>query len=67
VEKGLAWVGTPADIAEMALDYDRKVGGFEIASLHINPSVMPVAAAERSMRLFAQHVMPRLAPADAPA
>ena len=60
-EKGLAWVGTPADILEMLIDYYRKVGGFEIASLHVNPSVMPLAAAERSMRVFAQHVMPRAA------
>ena len=41
--------------------YDRAVGGFESASLHILPHRMPVAAAERSMRLFARDVMPRFA------
>ncbi len=61
LEKGFAWVGTPADILEMMMDYHRKVGGFEIASLHVNPSTMPMAVAERSMRLFAQHVAPRIA------
>jgi alkanesulfonate monooxygenase SsuD/methylene tetrahydromethanopterin reductase-like flavin-dependent oxidoreductase (luciferase family) len=59
VEKGLAWVGSPADILEMMMDYHRKVGGFEVSSLHVNPSTMPVHIAERSMRLFSQHVMPR--------
>jgi alkanesulfonate monooxygenase SsuD/methylene tetrahydromethanopterin reductase-like flavin-dependent oxidoreductase (luciferase family) len=63
LEKGFAWVGTPDDIVEMALEYHRKVGGFEIASLHVNPSVMPVGIAERSMRLFSEQVMPRLAKA----
>jgi hypothetical protein len=56
-------VGTPKDVTEMVLDYHQKVGGFEIASLHVNPSVMPVAIAERSMRLFANRVMPALAKA----
>jgi alkanesulfonate monooxygenase SsuD/methylene tetrahydromethanopterin reductase-like flavin-dependent oxidoreductase (luciferase family) len=58
--KGFAWVGTPDDILAMMTDYHRRVGGFEIASLHVNPATMPVEAAERSMRLFAQHVMPRI-------
>ncbi|MCW5770130.1 MAG: LLM class flavin-dependent oxidoreductase [Rhodospirillaceae bacterium] len=63
LQKGLAWVGTPDDVAEMLLDYDRKVGGFEIASLLVAPSTMPVEAAERSIRLFSRHVMPRVAKA----
>jgi alkanesulfonate monooxygenase SsuD/methylene tetrahydromethanopterin reductase-like flavin-dependent oxidoreductase (luciferase family) len=67
VEKGFAWVGTPDDILDMMMDYHRKVGGFEIASLHTNPSTMPVAAAERSMRLFSRHVMPRVAASTAAA
>jgi alkanesulfonate monooxygenase SsuD/methylene tetrahydromethanopterin reductase-like flavin-dependent oxidoreductase (luciferase family) len=61
VEKGFAWVGTPADILETIMEYHRKVGGFEIASVHVNPSTMPVEVAERSIRLFSQHVMPRVA------
>jgi alkanesulfonate monooxygenase SsuD/methylene tetrahydromethanopterin reductase-like flavin-dependent oxidoreductase (luciferase family) len=59
VEKGLCWVGTPADIAEMLFDYHRKVGGFETASLLLSPATMPLDDAKRSMHLFAEHVMPR--------
>jgi len=36
VEKGLVWIGSPADIAEQIVAYNRKVGGFEIASLQVN-------------------------------
>ncbi len=61
VAKGFAWVGTPADILESMMGYHDKVGGFEIASMLVTPSTMPVEPAERSIRLFAQHVMPRVA------
>jgi alkanesulfonate monooxygenase SsuD/methylene tetrahydromethanopterin reductase-like flavin-dependent oxidoreductase (luciferase family) len=33
---GAAWIGSPDDIAEQIVEYDRKVGGFEIASLQVN-------------------------------
>ena len=38
------------------------VGGFEIASLQVNFSAIPLEDAERSMRLFAQEVMPSAQP-----
>ncbi len=60
VAKGMAWVGSAAEIVEIARDYHRRSGGFEIASLLVTPSNMPLAAAERSMRLFARDAMPQL-------
>ena len=59
--KGIAWVGTAKDVLEMIEDYNRKVGGFEIASLLTTPAQMPVEVAERSMRLFSREVMPQAA------
>ena len=59
VEKGSAWIGTPADIIEMIDAYNSKVGGIDSASLHFTPSNMPVEQAERSLRLFSREVMPQ--------
>jgi alkanesulfonate monooxygenase SsuD/methylene tetrahydromethanopterin reductase-like flavin-dependent oxidoreductase (luciferase family) len=67
VAKGAAWVGAPEDIAAAIADYDRMVGGFESASMQVNFNTVPVEAAERSMRLFAERVMPRFAGAAAAA
>jgi alkanesulfonate monooxygenase SsuD/methylene tetrahydromethanopterin reductase-like flavin-dependent oxidoreductase (luciferase family) len=64
VQKGGAWVGTPDEIADSIADYNEKVGGFEIASLQVNFNTVPVAAAERSMKLFSEKVMPRFADAE---
>jgi len=61
VQKGSAWIGSPADIVEMIHAYNDKVGGIDSASLHFTPSTMPVAAAERSLQLFARAVMPKVA------
>jgi alkanesulfonate monooxygenase SsuD/methylene tetrahydromethanopterin reductase-like flavin-dependent oxidoreductase (luciferase family) len=61
VEKGSAWIGTPADIIEMIDAYNSKVGGIDSASLHFTPSNMPVEQAERSLRLFSREVMPKAA------
>jgi alkanesulfonate monooxygenase SsuD/methylene tetrahydromethanopterin reductase-like flavin-dependent oxidoreductase (luciferase family) len=61
VAKGIALVGTPKDVIDMARAYAGDVGGLESASLHIAPSTMPVDAAERAMRHFAEHAMPALA------
>jgi alkanesulfonate monooxygenase SsuD/methylene tetrahydromethanopterin reductase-like flavin-dependent oxidoreductase (luciferase family) len=58
VEKGAAWVGTPADIRRAIESYDREVGGFESASLQVNFGMIGLAEAEQSMRLFAREVMP---------
>jgi hypothetical protein len=38
------------------------VGGFEIASMQVNFSGIPFTDAERSMRLFAQEVIPSTRP-----
>jgi natural product biosynthesis luciferase-like monooxygenase protein len=62
VEKEAAWVGTPETIAKQIRDYQQMVGGFEIASLQVNFSAIPLEDAERSMRLFAQEVMPSAQP-----
>ena len=60
VAKGMAWIGTGKDIVEIASDYHRRSGGFDIASMLVTPSNMPLAAAERSIRLFAKEAMPQL-------
>jgi len=59
--KGAAWIGTPDEIRDAVRAYQEMTGDFEIASLQVNFNTIPVEAAERSMRLFAQEVMPRLA------
>jgi alkanesulfonate monooxygenase SsuD/methylene tetrahydromethanopterin reductase-like flavin-dependent oxidoreductase (luciferase family) len=51
-------VGTPARIVEQIHEYDAMVGGFDIASLQVNFNDVAVDDAERSMRLFAEDVMP---------
>lgn len=60
VAKGSAFIGSPADIVEMIQSFNSKVGGIESMSLHFTPADMPVDAAERSLRLFARDVMPRV-------
>jgi len=64
VASGGAWVGTPADITEQAIEYHRKVGGFESASLQVNFNTVPYEAAASSVRLFSEKVMPRFAAAS---
>jgi alkanesulfonate monooxygenase SsuD/methylene tetrahydromethanopterin reductase-like flavin-dependent oxidoreductase (luciferase family) len=61
--RGLAWVGDCDEVADMMADYLRSVGRIEIASLHITPHLTRLEDAERSMRLFAERVMPRFAEA----
>jgi hypothetical protein len=41
-------------------DYNDRVGGIDSVSLHFTPGYMPVDQAERSLRLFAEGVMPKL-------
>jgi alkanesulfonate monooxygenase SsuD/methylene tetrahydromethanopterin reductase-like flavin-dependent oxidoreductase (luciferase family) len=62
VEKCAAWVGTPKRILETIASYQRQVGGFDIASVQVNFNDMALADAEASMRLFGEHVLPRLPP-----
>jgi alkanesulfonate monooxygenase SsuD/methylene tetrahydromethanopterin reductase-like flavin-dependent oxidoreductase (luciferase family) len=56
-ENGLCWAGTPAEIRRWIEDYAAVVD-FEIASLQVNQHLMPLEAAERSLRLFAAEVAP---------
>lgn len=63
VEKGAAWVGSPADIADQIADYQRRSGGFEIASLQVNFNTITREEAERSVRLLSETVIPRFASA----
>jgi len=60
VEKCAAWVGTPARILDTIASYRAQIGPFEIASLQVNFNDLPLAAAEQSMRLFGEAVLPRL-------
>ncbi len=58
IEKGSAWIGTPAQIQDIISHYYKQVGGFEIASLQVNFNTIALKDAEASIRLFAQEVMP---------
>jgi natural product biosynthesis luciferase-like monooxygenase protein len=58
VEKGAAWIGTPADIRAQIANYQKLVGGFEIASLQVNFNTLAFEDARRSVELFAREVMP---------
>ncbi len=59
VEKGAAWVGTPERLVDVVERYNETVGGFEVASMQVNFNTLSVDDADRSMRLFAEEVMPR--------
>ena len=61
VAKGAAWVGEPQQLVEQIEAYRELVGGFDSASLQVNFNTIDEAQAERSMRLFAEAVIPRLA------
>jgi alkanesulfonate monooxygenase SsuD/methylene tetrahydromethanopterin reductase-like flavin-dependent oxidoreductase (luciferase family) len=60
VEKCAAWVGTPERIRETIAVYQAEIGPFEIASLQVNFNDLPLAAAQASMRLFGERVLPHL-------
>jgi alkanesulfonate monooxygenase SsuD/methylene tetrahydromethanopterin reductase-like flavin-dependent oxidoreductase (luciferase family) len=55
---GSAWVGTPAEVRETIARMQETYGGFDHASMQINFNTMPQDEAMRSMRLFAEEVMP---------
>ena len=59
VARGIAWVGAPDEVAGMMADYLDGLGEIATASLHILPHRTDYAAAEASMRLFSEKVMPR--------
>jgi alkanesulfonate monooxygenase SsuD/methylene tetrahydromethanopterin reductase-like flavin-dependent oxidoreductase (luciferase family) len=59
IASGAAWIGSPEQIGA-AIDRAREeFGRFEHASLQVNFNMMPFAAAQASMHLFADRVMPR--------
>ena len=59
IASGAAWVGSPEEIGA-AIDRAREeFATFEHASLQVNFNVTPLSAAQASMRLFADRVMPR--------
>ena len=60
VESGAAWVGTPDQVADQIRAYREKVE-FEVASMQINFGHIPADAAESSMRLFGENVLPQFA------
>jgi alkanesulfonate monooxygenase SsuD/methylene tetrahydromethanopterin reductase-like flavin-dependent oxidoreductase (luciferase family) len=62
----IVWVGSPADIRERIEAFAAAVGGFDVASLQVNSWTFPVELAERSIRLFADEVMPRFASSGTP-
>jgi alkanesulfonate monooxygenase SsuD/methylene tetrahydromethanopterin reductase-like flavin-dependent oxidoreductase (luciferase family) len=61
MEKCAAWIGRPTDLIELIRDYDHAIGGFEAASLQVNFTSIAHADADRSVRLFGEQVIPRLA------
>jgi alkanesulfonate monooxygenase SsuD/methylene tetrahydromethanopterin reductase-like flavin-dependent oxidoreductase (luciferase family) len=60
VDKCAAWIGTPERILDTIATYRAQIGPFEIASLQVNFNDLPLLAAEGSMRLFGENVLPRL-------
>ncbi len=58
IAKGAAWIGTPAEIIENIEMYQQQTGGFEHATLQVNFHNLAFSEAKRSMRMFAEEVMP---------
>ena len=58
-DKKAAFIGSPAEICDMIADFDRQVGGFDIASMQVNTKLTSAETAKASMELFAAEVMPR--------
>lgn len=59
IASGAAWIGSPEEISDAIERARDEFGAFEHASLQVNFNMMPLAAAQTSMRLFAERVMPR--------
>ena len=60
VEKNVGWIGSPSSIIEQIQAFADSIGGFDVASLQVNFGRIPHAEAERSLRLFAEKVMPKI-------
>jgi alkanesulfonate monooxygenase SsuD/methylene tetrahydromethanopterin reductase-like flavin-dependent oxidoreductase (luciferase family) len=61
IASGGAWIGTPDEIVDIIARGVATMGPYEHASLQINFSNLPLDQAQRSMRLFAERVMPKFA------
>jgi alkanesulfonate monooxygenase SsuD/methylene tetrahydromethanopterin reductase-like flavin-dependent oxidoreductase (luciferase family) len=59
-ESGAAWIGPPEKLIDQITEFHESIGGFEIASMQVNFGTVPADAAEQSMRLFGEKVIPRL-------
>jgi alkanesulfonate monooxygenase SsuD/methylene tetrahydromethanopterin reductase-like flavin-dependent oxidoreductase (luciferase family) len=59
IASGAAWIGSPEEIAAQIARTREAFGDYEHASLQVNFNTMPLDEAQRSMRLFAERVMPR--------
>jgi alkanesulfonate monooxygenase SsuD/methylene tetrahydromethanopterin reductase-like flavin-dependent oxidoreductase (luciferase family) len=55
---GAVWVGSPTSIRARIASFVEQVGDFDSASLQVMYGHMSEADAERSVRLFAERVMP---------
>jgi natural product biosynthesis luciferase-like monooxygenase protein len=64
IENGGALIGSPDEIVATLRRLDAEIG-FEHASLQVNFHTLPLEEAMRSMRLFAEKVMPHFAKAPA--
>ena len=60
LESGAAWIGSPREVIETIRTF-AKGYAFEHASLQVNFNLIPQSEALRSLRLFAQEVMPHFA------
>ncbi len=58
IASGAAWIGSPDEIIAAIERSREEFGRFEHASLQVNFNMLPLAAAQASMRLFAESVMP---------
>ena len=57
IQSNSAWIGSPSEITEMVQAFCEGIA-FEEASLQVNFNLIPHAEALRSLRLFADQVMP---------
>jgi alkanesulfonate monooxygenase SsuD/methylene tetrahydromethanopterin reductase-like flavin-dependent oxidoreductase (luciferase family) len=65
VKGGSAWIGTPAEVRETIARVQAEFGGFEHASMQVNFNTLGQDDAMRSLKLFAEEVMPAFAPVAA--
>jgi len=61
MEKGILFIGTPAELVERIARYDEAVGGIDDLSLQVNFNTIGYDDAARSVRLFGEAVIPQLA------